>query len=151
VEWDASRRTWRHVSTTLSALTYRHRTLLFALARRYLDEQKIENVSLQRLSNLSELESITGIDVFYSTFVLQHNPPPVMHAMLDEILPNLNPGAFAFFQVPVYGDGYSFTIDDYMAGLGDVGRHGIEMHVLPQGYLFSLFGKARDATVGLDR
>ena len=112
-----------------------------ALAKAYLSEQRIENVTLQRLSNLSELESFTGIDVLYSTFVLQHNPPPIMYAVLDKILTNLNPGAFAFFQVPVYGDGYSFTIDDYIAGLDDVGRHGIEMHVLPQRYLFSLFEK----------
>ncbi len=114
-----------------------------ALAREHLDERKIGNVSLQRFSKLAELEGLAGMDVFYSTLVLQHNPPPVMHALLDRILSKLNPGGFAFFQVPVYGDAYSFRIDDYMEGLGDVGRHGIEMHVLPQRYVLALLEKHR--------
>lgn len=112
-----------------------------ALATAHLAEQKIENVSLQRLSNLSDLATVPAIDALYSTLVLQHNPPPVMYAMLDKILSHLKPGGFAFFQVPVHGDGYSFRIDEYMAGLGDTGQHGIEMHVLPQRYIFSLFAK----------
>jgi SAM-dependent methyltransferase len=75
-------------------------------------------------------------DVFYSLVVLQHNPPPVIYYLLDRFLEKLKVGGFAFFQLPCFLDEYSFSVEEYLAGHGK--RDAIEMHALPQKYVFEL-------------
>lgn len=99
-----------------------------ALAARHCAGNGIANVEFRRLSDVASIASLPSADILFSLIVLQHNPPPVMHALLDALLSKVNPGGYAFFQVPTYARGYRFAWDDYLAG----GPEGIEMHVLPQ-------------------
>jgi SAM-dependent methyltransferase len=78
-------------------------------------------------------------DVFYSVIVLQHNPPPLIYYLLDQFFKKLKPGGFVFFQLPCHLYGYSFDTESYLAG--DRKRDSMEMHALPQKYVFELLSK----------
>jgi len=69
-------------------------------------------------------------DLWFSYLVLQHNPPPIMSAVLQRALTLLNAGGLAIFQVLTYGKGYRFKAADYLARPRVPG--GIELHCLPQ-------------------
>ena len=101
-----------------------------AIAEKSLRAAGAANVTLIRLADLDTLRSIRDFNLFFSVIVLQHNPPPVMAAMLRNILENLNPGGIGYFQLQTYGLNYEFRVDSYLADrpVGPV----IEMHVLPQ-------------------
>jgi SAM-dependent methyltransferase len=104
-------------------------------ARRRLIDSGVRNVELRKV--VSPLRPLAGLkyDLFFSRMVLQHNPPPIIVAVLRDALANLRPGGFALFQVPTYGVGYSFRVREYLADPED-GR--IEMHCLPQPIIFRL-------------
>ncbi|WP_338665759.1 methyltransferase domain-containing protein [Pararoseomonas sp. SCSIO 73927] len=74
-------------------------------------------------------------DLWFSRIVLQHNPPPVIAAVLRRAFAALNPGGVAIFQVPTYRLDYAFSTAEYLAG--PLGQH-MEMHVLPQPAVFAL-------------
>ncbi len=95
-----------------------------------------ENVSFLKLSNLTDLDAIEDFDIFVSIIVLQHNPPPIIAALLERILSKLNPGGIAYFQLSTYHVGYKFKLDQYVKSIKDEGR--IEMHVLPHQELFKI-------------
>jgi len=76
-----------------------------------------------------------GWDLWFSTLVLQHNPPPVSRMVLDRAFAGLSPGGVAVFQVVTHVEGYRFRVADYLA---DAGPGGIEMHALPQAEIFAL-------------
>jgi SAM-dependent methyltransferase len=101
-----------------------------AIARTHLDAQDANNVELHRLVSVGMIDELPRFDVFFSVIVLQHNPPPVIAAILDRVFARLNPGGVAYFQVPTYRAGYSFALAAYLRD--DVGKDEMEMHVLPQ-------------------
>lgn len=103
------------------------------VARSYLQANQISNVTLMRLDRLEKLRELNDIDLFYTMIVLQHNPPPLMREMLDLVLGRINPGGYAFFQLPTYAQPYEFSVDKYLAEL----RSEMEMHALPQEVVFS--------------
>ena len=108
-----------------------------ARAERRFSSKKIRNAKLSLLKDA--LDSEGSFDIFYSMIVLQHNPPPVMRYLLDVFLSKLRPNGFAFFQLPCHLYGYEFDTDRYLAGQG---RHNsMEMHALPQRYVFELLYK----------
>lgn len=78
-------------------------------------------------------------DVFYSRIVFQHNPPPVISELIRLLLRALRPGGIAIFQVPTYGDDYSFNIDEYLARDG---RLDMELHAIPQEQVIRLISEA---------
>ena len=80
-----------------------------------------------------------GADVFFSMIVLQHNPPPVIHDLLDACLARVSAGGLAYFQVPCHLYDYSFSVADYLAGHGR--REDMEIHALPQREIFALFDR----------
>ena len=73
--------------------------------------------------------AIEPCDFFYSIIVLQHNPPPVILALLRIALTALKPGGIALFQVPTYIVGYRFSLSEWIAT-----DHGLDMqmHCVPQ-------------------
>jgi len=78
-------------------------------------------------------------DVFFSFIVLQHNPPPLIQYLLSHCLSRVRKGGLAFFQLPNYIHGYEFSVADYLSGKE---RHGpMEMHPLPQPYVFKLLAR----------
>ena len=102
-----------------------------AIAERELAGAGIENVSLTQISSPEDLRQIVGYDAFFSTLVLQHNPPPLIAYILMQVLTNLNAGGVALFQVPTYQLDYSFSVDEYL-NTPVPEEPEIEMHVLPQ-------------------
>jgi SAM-dependent methyltransferase len=107
------------------------------VARAHFDAQGIGNVSLRQLSGPDDLREFPRVDAVFSVVVLQHNPPPIIAAMVEALLRALNPGGVAFFQVPTYRVGYRFDLASYLAN--DANSHDVmEMHVLSQRSLFEI-------------
>jgi SAM-dependent methyltransferase len=104
------------------------------LAAQAIAEAKRPNIDLRHLVRLADLDTLPELDFFFSLIVLQHNPPPVMGALLRKLLGRLRPGGIAYFQIPTYILGYSFVADTYL------GRPPleIEMHCFPQPALYRL-------------
>lgn len=95
-------------------------------------------------------------DLWFSRRVLQHNPPPVIRALLADAFARLAPGAVAVFQLLTWGLGYGF---DLGAALAAEGPDDHPLHVLPQAEVFALAAAAglavlavhEDPMPGLDR
>jgi SAM-dependent methyltransferase len=109
------------------------------LAHRWLAQRGQKNVSLQQVTP-QDLHPGGGFDLWWCRIVLQHNPPPVMVAVLDRMLRLLEPGGVAVFQLPVHRVGYRFRVADYLNR--DLGSE-MEMHVLPQKVVLDLLWKHR--------
>lgn len=106
------------------------------LAEQHLNEKSIRNVSLQHISTPEEIGNFPKVDLVYSVIVLQHNPPPIIRLIIQELIRALNPGGIAYFQVPTYRLGYQFSLREYMAGAAT--RNAMEMHVFPQSEIFDI-------------
>lgn len=106
-----------------------------SLAKRYVD-QHASNVEFVQLKQLEQLDQLPRAQVFFTFLVLQHNPPPVIEALLDGLLGRLDPGGIAYFHVPTYSPDYRFDIDEYLAEKED--RITMEMHALPQKDVFRI-------------
>lgn len=109
------------------------------LAHARMATAELAGVSLLRLERAEAVDALPSFDVLYSVIVLQHNPPPIIHGLIDGLLAKLNPGGVALLQVPVAYLGYHFDADRYLAGT----HPGMEMHILPQRHLFDLFARHR--------
>lgn len=85
------------------------------------------------------LADLEKCDFFYSRIVFQHNPPPIITELIRKALKAVNPGGIAIFQIPTYGVGYRFVLDEWLAA-----DHGLDMqmHCLPQVKVFSLIAEA---------
>jgi SAM-dependent methyltransferase len=94
------------------------------------------NVDFMQMRRLEELATLPPIDAFYSFIVLQHNPPPIMEAVLERIFERLASGGIAYFQLPTYVPDYRFNVQDYLRDRGD--KLDMEMHVLPQARVFEI-------------
>ena len=105
-------------------------------ARDWLGRHGVDNVDFILVRGPDDLKQIKNIDVFYSIIVLQHNPPPIIRAILDAAFSGIAPKGLAFFQVPTYALDYRFDLNKYMNG-GAWAQH-MEMHCLPQRKIFKL-------------
>jgi SAM-dependent methyltransferase len=105
-------------------------------AQTRLDREAICNVDYVHVTQRSDLNTMTKIDLFFSLIVLQHNPPPIILDILQTAFRALNPGGLAFFQVPVYAQNYSFSYGIYRSRLGSAGS--MEMHFVPQACILEL-------------
>lgn len=106
-----------------------------AVARDALAEAGVGNVATHLLETIDGVAKLPKVDLVYSVIVLQHNPPPVMHALFAGLLGRLEPGGVAVIQVPTYlPAGYSFDARDYEAKT----EGGMEMHPLPQREAFAI-------------
>jgi 2-polyprenyl-3-methyl-5-hydroxy-6-metoxy-1,4-benzoquinol methylase len=102
-----------------------------ALARDAAARRGARNVSFRRLDAVDALEALPRSDFVLSLIVLQHNPPPVIRALLGGLLGRVAPGGVAMIQVPTYlPAGYRFDADarEYLAS----GGREMEMHAIPQ-------------------
>jgi 2-polyprenyl-3-methyl-5-hydroxy-6-metoxy-1,4-benzoquinol methylase len=105
-------------------------------AEHYLQSQGISNINLRHVREVKDIENLPKVDVIYSAIVLQHNPPPIISLIITEMIEALNPGGVAYFQVPTYRMGYSFSLEKYLHD--EAIRREMEMHVLPQGTIFDI-------------
>lgn len=109
-------------------------------AEEYMTQEKISNVALNQITHVRDVQAFPQVDLTYSMLVLQHNPPPVIAFIIEELVRSLNPGGVAFFQVPTYRLGYSFSLERYLSDEGT--RREMEMHVLPQSRVFEIAQRA---------
>ena len=101
------------------------------LARKYLAEEGRTNIEFRLIDSMESIEGLPKTDFFYSVIVLQHNPPPIIEIIVAALANSLNPGGYGFFQVPAHCDGYSFSVEQYLARLKNpAAERRIEMHVL---------------------
>lgn len=110
-----------------------------AHASKYFKQQGVPNIENILISSIRDLATIPQFDFLYSKIVLQHNPPPVICAILDTLCQKLNKGGIGVVQLPTYCKGYSFRIEDYMKSIEAVNR--MEMHVLPQPIVFDILAR----------
>lgn len=97
-------------------------------------------VEWKYLASMDDAARLGRHDLMYSLIVLQHNPPPVMVRLLEDLLWQLNPGGVAYFQIPVYKAGYRFSVAEYLESDNDCS---MEMHFLPQHVLLDLIARCR--------
>jgi SAM-dependent methyltransferase len=109
-----------------------------ALAAEHLVEQGLDRVETRRIARLAEIDGLPETDLFFSTIVLQHNPPPVIAEILRRALARVRPGGLACFQVPTYRTGYDYDLARDLAGAPGA----MEMHVLPQEAVFAALDHA---------
>ncbi len=93
------------------------------------------NVSFELYKCMEDYCRMPKADVVYSIIVLQHNVPPVIEYILQEMLKSLKIGGVALFQVPTYREAYEFKAEAYINGVHD---DKMEMHVLPQKKIFEI-------------
>lgn len=103
-------------------------------ARQRAAQLKLRNLAFHECSPRL-LPDLPACDVFYSCIVLQHNPPPIIAALIRKALAALRPAGIAIFQVPVYIKGYSFRLAQW---LGNAHPLDMQMHCLPQERIFEL-------------
>jgi 2-polyprenyl-3-methyl-5-hydroxy-6-metoxy-1,4-benzoquinol methylase len=108
-----------------------------AIASEHLKAANEEKVAFLQMKSLETLASLEPFDIFYSIIVLQHNPPPLIFRMLQLILAKVRTGGCVYFQVPVASPDYRFSIEEYLLKIAK-GEGAMEMHMLPQVYLFRL-------------
>jgi len=94
------------------------------------------HVVFKQTHSVEDLSRLPKVDFVYSLLVLQHNPPPVIALIIEQLLRALHPGGYAYFQVPTYRLDYSFQLADYLENEGK--RPEMETHVLPQRKIFEL-------------
>jgi SAM-dependent methyltransferase len=110
-----------------------------ALAQQRARELGVGNVRFHECA-VDSIVTLERCDAFYSRFVFQHNPPPVITELTRNALGALRPGGIAVFQIPTYISGYHFSLPEWLAadGLPD-----IQMHCLPQSKVFALLVQQR--------
>lgn len=101
------------------------------------DATQFERIEWMCLPDRANLGALPGFDLFFSMIVLQHNPPPIIGLVLEQVADRLRPGGIAFFQVPTYQRGYSFDAETYLRLRADTRE--IEMHAFPQSEVFRIF------------
>jgi SAM-dependent methyltransferase len=133
-------RVTRHLSTLAAQVTgVDVSPAHLELARGYLATEGVGNVTLTRVASPEEL-ALPRCDLIYSRIVLQHNPPPVMLFLLRRMLAALEPGGVAVFQLPVFIDGYGFSVAAYLKGMHRLDNQ--ELHALPQQAVFRAAAEA---------
>jgi SAM-dependent methyltransferase len=100
--------------------------------------QSIANVAFEPIASVEDLDRYRDFDLVISRIVLQHNPPPVMAALLAGLLRALAPGGIAIIQIPTFIQGYSFSVGDYLASE----QPQMEMNYLPQPVIYRLIDEA---------
>ena len=105
------------------------------LARERATEKHIANVRFDQLKTVDDLALYRGeMDFVVSLIVLQHNPPPIMAALLEGLLRTLAPGGVAVLQLPTFMPEQQFKISDYLANE----QEQMEMNALPQRFVFEI-------------
>ncbi len=106
-----------------------------ALAREAAARHRCANLQFVQLASIEAAADLAACDFFYSKLALQHNPPPVILAMLSHGLARVRDGGYALFQVPTFRKDYRFTWCEQLAK-GDA--VGMEIHVVPQAAIHAL-------------
>ncbi|MBU3626737.1 class I SAM-dependent methyltransferase [Polynucleobacter sp. JS-Safj-400b-B2] len=104
-----------------------------SLAAEYAKQSNINNIEFVHADRIESVLTLPKVDAILSVITLQHNPPPVINWLIENLLTLLNPGGVAYLQLPSYRNGYLFEVERY---LNTPETKGLEMHFLPQDYIF---------------
>lgn len=97
-------------------------------------------ITFHRVVSPQSVIQLPPADVIFSIIVLQHNPPPIIACILDNLLATLREGGIAYFQVPTFLKNYSFDLERYLeAPIPE--EPTMEMHVLPQRHIFGIISR----------
>jgi 2-polyprenyl-3-methyl-5-hydroxy-6-metoxy-1,4-benzoquinol methylase len=107
-------------------------------ARIQQQKDRCRNATFSAVTSIEGINQLPPCDMLVSLIVLQHNPPPIIHAILDRLLSRLNPQGIAVFQVPTFIAGYRFSAAEYLARPASPL---MEMHPLPQRHIFQLLDR----------
>ena len=115
-------------------------------ARDHLARAGLANVNWHQVRSVEDFAALPRFDLLFSEIVLQHNPPPVIAAMLERLFARLDPGGYCLFQLPTYLEGYRFEVKSYLAASRPPDRNDLprsmEMHLLPQRVVYRLMREA---------
>lgn len=89
------------------------------------------------IKEIGDYDKIEKFDFFFSSIVLQHNPPPVQKLLLDKIMKRAKKDAILYFQVATYCASYRFDVVQYL----DSPSLDLEMHVLSQSDVFDAISR----------
>jgi len=93
------------------------------------EREGISNIECVLIKTPDTLISMPYLDCFYSTIVLQHNPPPIQKIQLELIMNKMTPGGVFFFQTQTYAADYCFHVDEYLRSpIGIMDMHSLPMH-----------------------
>lgn len=106
------------------------------IAQKNLAARGITNVEFRLVRDIGDLSLLQGCQFFFSIIALQHNPPPLIVEMLSAIFSGLRPEGYAFFQVPTFAQGYTWSYKLHSAG--QMSNQGMELHLVPQSEVFRL-------------
>jgi len=108
------------------------------LARERAQTTHVGNATFEQISAIGDLDRWKGaFDFVLSRIVLQHNPPPIMAALLEKLLDALADGGTAVIQLPTYIHGQEFIVSDYLANP----QPQMEMNALPQSAVFDIVAR----------
>lgn len=110
-----------------------------ALCREMLAARGVDNVEVVQIGSPEDVRALPHFDFLASTIVLQHNPPPVQHFLLDILLKKISAFGGFLVQLPTHTPGYAFRADDYLASAVEE----MELHSLPMADVFRLLAKHR--------
>lgn len=108
------------------------------LCRRAVAETGRPNADFLHLKSPGDAARFPECSFFFSVIVLQHNPPPLAHFLLDQALAKVSPGGTALFQIPTHFPDYQFSVSEY---LQSPMPPAFEMHCLPMDRVFRLLQK----------
>lgn len=105
------------------------------IAQTHLQDKGVQNVELVHWQQVNQLRQLPRVDAILSVITLQHNPPPVIAWLLQQLLGCLNTGGVAYLQIPSYRSGYLFEVERYMHSTPP---NTMEMHFFPQQDVFKI-------------
>lgn len=91
------------------------------------------SISYRHITSLQQLSTFPEVDFFYTRYVLQHNPPPLMLIILDTLMKSLKTKGIGFLQVPTYLSNYSFTKSSLMND-----KELMDLHAVEQSKIFEI-------------
>lgn len=109
------------------------------LARQRAKTTQTSNIDFKNVVHVGDYANLGKFDLIFSVLVLQHNPPPVIEAILDGLMGSVQNDGYLYFQVPTYCIGYTYDLKEYLKELGK--NEDMEMHVMPQDRIFALAAK----------
>jgi SAM-dependent methyltransferase len=104
------------------------------LCRAMAEKERLANIECVLLQSPTAIAKFPKFDCFYSTIVLQHNPPPLQRFLLDSILKRLNAGGVFLFQTQTHAPGYEFNIQEFL----ESPVHPMDMHSFPMNEIFKV-------------
>jgi len=104
------------------------------VAREEAQKRSIRNVEFKAMESLNDISALNGFDLIISKIVLQHNPPPIMAAIMERLLQSLASGGVAIIQLPTFLEHQTFAVETYLNN----SQPKMEMNALPQRFVFEL-------------